>query len=45
MSRKSDARRQVDRQLSFALYGAANRIMRMHGRFLESLSLTFPNTW
>jgi len=42
MSRKSDARRQVDKQLSFALYGAANRIMRMHRPFLEPLGLTFP---
>ena len=42
MSRKSDARRQVDMQLSFALYGAANRIMRMHRPFLEPLGLTFP---
>lgn len=42
MSRKSEARRQVDKQLSFALYGAANRIMRMHRRFLEPLGLTFP---
>lgn len=42
MSRKSDARRQVDKQLSFALYGAANRIMRTHRPFLEPLGLTFP---
>lgn len=42
MGRKSDARRQVDMQLSFALYGAANRIMRMHRPFLEPLGLTFP---
>ena len=42
MSRKSDALRQVDKQLSFALYGAANRIMRMHRPFLEPLGLTFP---
>ena len=42
MSQKSDARRQVDKQLSFALYGAANRIMRMHRPFLEPLGLTFP---
>ena len=41
MSRKSDARCQVDKQLSFALYGAANRIMRMHRRFLKPLGLTF----
>ena len=37
MSWKSDARRQVDKQLSFALYGAANRIKRMHRPFLEPL--------
>ncbi len=42
MSQKSDARHQVDKQLSFALYGAANRIMRMHRPFLEPLGLTFP---
>ena len=42
MTRKSDARRQVDKQLSFALYGAANRIMRMHRPFLKPLGLTFP---
>ncbi|MEQ5796312.1 MarR family transcriptional regulator [Paracoccus sp. NFXS7] len=42
MSPKNDARRQVDKQLSFALYGAANRIMRMHRPFLEPLGLTFP---
>jgi len=29
-------------QLSFTLYGAANRIMRMHKPFLEPLGLTFP---
>lgn len=42
MSRESETRRQVDKQLSFALYGAANRIMRMHRPFLEPLGLTFP---
>lgn len=42
MSRESETRRQVDKQLSFALYGAANRIMRMHRPFLEPLNLTFP---
>jgi MarR family transcriptional regulator, organic hydroperoxide resistance regulator len=29
-------------QLSFALYGAANRMIRMHKPFLEPLGLTFP---
>jgi MarR family transcriptional regulator, organic hydroperoxide resistance regulator len=29
-------------QLSFALYGAANRMVRMHKPFLEPLGLTFP---
>lgn len=29
-------------QLSFALYGAANRMVRLHKPFLEPLSLTFP---
>jgi DNA-binding MarR family transcriptional regulator len=30
------------RELSFALYGAANRMTRMHKPFLEPLGLTFP---
>src|SRR5688572_14905009 len=34
--------RSVGTQLSFALYGAANRMMRMHKPFLEPLGLTFP---
>lgn len=29
-------------QLSFALYGAANRMIRLHKPFLEPLGLTFP---
>ncbi|MEZ2345778.1 MarR family winged helix-turn-helix transcriptional regulator [Terriglobus sp. RCC_193] len=29
-------------QLSFALYGAANRMARLHKPFLEPLGLTFP---
>jgi DNA-binding MarR family transcriptional regulator len=29
-------------QLSFALYGAANRMVRQHKPFLEPLGLTFP---
>jgi MarR family transcriptional regulator, organic hydroperoxide resistance regulator len=35
-------RREVGMQLSFALYGAANRMVRMHKAFLEPLGLTFP---
>jgi DNA-binding MarR family transcriptional regulator len=35
-------RQGVGTQLSFALYGAANRIARMHKPFLEPLGLTFP---
>ncbi|HUD94718.1 MarR family winged helix-turn-helix transcriptional regulator [Sphingobium sp.] len=36
------ARRELDKQLSFALYGAANRVSRMHKPYLEPLGLTFP---
>lgn len=36
------ADRSVGTQLSFALYGAANRMVRMHKPFLEPLGLTFP---
>lgn len=32
----------VGTQLSFALYAAANRMVRMHKPFLEPLGLTFP---
>lgn len=32
----------VGTQLSFALYGAANRMVRQHKPFLEPLGLTFP---
>lgn len=32
----------VNEQLSFALYGAANRLVRMHKPILEPLGLTFP---
>jgi DNA-binding MarR family transcriptional regulator len=39
--RPSETRRKVDKQLSFALYGAANRMARMHKPFLEPLELTF----
>lgn len=34
--------REVGKQLSFAIYGAANRMARMHKPFLEPLGLTFP---
>ncbi len=34
-------RHNVGTQLSFALYGAANRMARMHKPFLEPLGLTF----
>src|SRR4028119_584952 len=35
-------RRQVGRQLSFALYSASNRLIRLHRPFLEPLGLTYP---
>jgi MarR family transcriptional regulator, organic hydroperoxide resistance regulator len=35
-------RQSVGTQLSFALYGAANRMVRMHKPLLEPLGLTFP---
>ena len=35
-------RNSVSQQLSFALYGAANRMVRLHKPFLEPLGLTFP---
>lgn len=34
--------RRVGRQLSFALYSASNRIIRLHRPFLEPLGLTYP---
>ncbi|HEX8538916.1 MAG TPA: MarR family transcriptional regulator [Cystobacter sp.] len=37
-----ESRHAVGKQLSFALYGAANRMIRMHKPFLEPLGLTFP---
>lgn len=42
MANNNEARRLVDKQLSFALYGAANRMVRMHKPFLQPLGLTFP---
>ena len=38
----SAARREIDGELSFALYGAANRMIRMHKPFLDPMGLTFP---
>ena len=35
-------RRHVGRQLSFALYSASNRVIRLHRPFLEPLGLTYP---
>jgi MarR family transcriptional regulator, organic hydroperoxide resistance regulator len=35
-------RRDVGAELSFALYGAANRMVRLHKPFLEPMGLTFP---
>jgi DNA-binding MarR family transcriptional regulator len=35
-------RHRLGAQLSFALYGAANRMVRLHKPFLEPLGLTFP---
>lgn len=35
-------RREIDKQLAFALYGAANRMIRRHKPLLEPLGLTFP---
>lgn len=42
MVQKSGSRRQVHKQLSFVLYGAASRMVRMHKPLLEPLGLTFP---
>lgn len=39
---KSKGRREVGTQLSFALYGATSRMIRLHKPFLEPLGLTFP---
>lgn len=33
---------ELGEQLSFALYGAANRMIRLHKPFLEPMGLTFP---
>lgn len=39
---KTEARREIGTQLSFALYGAASRMNRLHKPFLDPLGLTFP---
>ncbi|MGB8666511.1 MAG: MarR family transcriptional regulator [Serratia inhibens] len=39
---KTQARREIGTQLSFALYGAASRMNRLHKPFLDPLGLTFP---
>src|SRR4028118_990687 len=41
-STKKEEWLRVGRQLSFALYGASNRIVRLHRPFLEPLGLTYP---
>jgi DNA-binding MarR family transcriptional regulator len=38
----SSDKQSLGTQLSFALYGAANRMARMHKPFLQPLGLTFP---
>lgn len=42
MSAQSSDRRDVGTQLSFALYGASNRMIRLHKPLLEPHGLTFP---
>src|SRR3954471_10380274 len=41
-STKNEEWLRVGRQLSFALYGASNRVVRLHRPFLEPLGLTYP---
>lgn len=40
--RRTESSVELDQQLSFALYGAANRMVRLHKPVLEPLGLTFP---
>lgn len=43
MPKPADQRRyEVSKQLSFALYGASNRLVRLHKPFLDPLGLTYP---
>jgi hypothetical protein len=39
---KPATRREIRTQISFALYGAANRMARLHKPLLEPLGLTLP---
>jgi DNA-binding MarR family transcriptional regulator len=39
---ETSSNNRLGEQLSFALYGAANRMVRLHKPFLEPLGLTFP---
>jgi MarR family transcriptional regulator, organic hydroperoxide resistance regulator len=41
-SSSQDTRLQVGHQLSFALYAALSRVVRLHRPFLEPLGLTYP---
>lgn len=41
-STNKDELRRVGRQISFALYSASNRVIRLHRPFLEPLGLTYP---
>lgn len=41
-STSTSSNSRLGEQLSFALYGAANRMVRLHKPFLEPLGLTFP---
>ncbi|MDC0714499.1 MarR family transcriptional regulator [Stigmatella sp. ncwal1] len=40
--RTTDDRQRVGWQLSFALYSASNRVIRLHRPFLDPLGLTYP---
>ena len=42
LTRGSEEWRRVGAQLSFALYGATSRIIRLHRPFLDPLGLTYP---
>jgi MarR family transcriptional regulator, organic hydroperoxide resistance regulator len=42
VSASKTSENRLGQQLSFALYGAANRMVRLHKPFLEPLGLTFP---
>jgi MarR family transcriptional regulator, organic hydroperoxide resistance regulator len=39
---QTSSNNRLGEQLSFALYGAANRMVRLHKPFLEPMGLTFP---